>query len=60
MDPKQKELAEMLTRIADRGNELSQLLEELTRIASRVEALRARVNELKAAQAVDQKALDEL
>ena len=60
MDPKQKELAEMLTRIAGRGNELTQLLEELTRITSRVEALRARVNELKAAQAVDQKALDEL
>ena len=60
MDPKQKELAEMLTRIADRGNELSQLLEELTRIASRVEALRARGRELKAAQDADQKTLSEL
>ena len=50
----------MLTRIADRGNELSQLLEELTRIASRVEALRARGRELKAAQDADQKTLSEL
>ena len=60
MDPKQKELAEMLTRIADRGNELTQLLEELTRITSRVEALRARGRELKAAQDADQKTLSEL